>query len=115
VSARLYLMIGLTVAALVVGWRMVSFSSESAGGQMAGSVTTMLDTVTRAQFTAAAATLDAQRSMTGSYAGAQVQPPLQLVQASTTSYCIELTRDTTVVHLAGPGGATEPGSCSSQY
>jgi hypothetical protein len=108
-------MIGLAVAALVVGWRMLSFSSESAGEQIAGGVTAMLDTVSRAQFTAAAASLDAQRSVTGSYAGARVQPPLQLVQANATSYCIELTRDTTVVHLAGPDGATAPGSCSSQY
>jgi hypothetical protein len=108
-------MLGISVAALIVGWRMLSFSSESAGEQIAGGVTTMLDAVSRAQFTAAAATLDAQRSMTGSYAGAQVQPPLQLVQANATSYCIELSRDTNVVHLAGPGGTTQPGSCSSQY
>ena len=110
-SARLYLTIGLSVAALFLGWRMLAPSSKNAGEQIAGGVSTMLDTISRAQFTAAAATLDAQRSATGSYAGAQVQPPLQLVRADATSYCIELTRETTVVHLAGPGGTTQPGSC----
>ena len=52
-----------------------------------------------------------QRSATGSYAGAVVQPPLTLVRADATSYCLQLQKGAVLQHLVGPGGTTAPGPC----
>src|SRR5262249_61859133 len=79
--------------------------------QVGDAVSSMLDTMTRAQFTGAQATLDAQRNATGSYEGAPLTPPMTLIRADATSYCIQFAQGTIVRHLTGPGGAPQPGPC----
>ncbi len=109
-SSRFYLMIGLTVAAVAVGgWRTLLPASGSK--QVTGAVSSMVGTITSAQFTGARATLDAQRNATGSYAGAPLTPPLTLVRADATSYCIEYAQGPVLQHLTGPGGTAQPGHC----
>ena len=111
-SARFYLTIGLAVAAVVFGgWRMIVPATSSDAKKAEGAVSSVLDTLTRAQFTGAQATLDAQRNATGSYEGAPVTALIRLVRADATSYCIQLTQGPVVRHLAGPGGTPAPGAC----
>jgi hypothetical protein len=111
-SARLGLTIGLTIAAVAVGgWRMLLPGADKASSDVAAGVTALLSTTTRAAFTGAQASLDAQRNATGSYAGAVVQPPLTLVRADETSYCLQLEQGPVLQHLAGPGGVAAPGAC----
>jgi len=111
VSARFYITIGLTAAALVFGgWKtLVPAGGESK--QVTDSVSSMLDSVTNAQFTGARATLDAQRTATGSYVGAPVSAPVTLVRADANSYCIEYSQGPVLQHLVGPGGTPQPGHC----
>jgi hypothetical protein len=110
VSARFYLTIGLVVAALVFGgWRTLMPADDAK--QVGDAVSSVLDTMTRAQFTGAQATLDAQRNATGSYADAPLTPPMTLVRADASSYCIQFAHGTIVRHLAGPGGTPEAGPC----
>jgi hypothetical protein len=112
VSARFYLTIGVAVAAVVFGgWRMLLPATNGDAKQVEGAVSSVLDTVTRAQFTGAQATLDAQRNATGSYEGAPLAPPLTLVRADATSYCIQFAQGPVVRHLAGPGGSPASGPC----
>jgi hypothetical protein len=81
-SARLGITIGLTLAALAFGgWRIMLPGADSASTDVDGSVSAMLSTVVKAQFTGAEASLDAQRIATGSYAGAVIQAPIVLVRA----------------------------------
>ena len=110
-SARAFFALGLVLASLVVGWRTLLPASNDASDDVAAGVTALLDTVTRAQITGAQATLEMQRRMTGSYAGAAVAPPLRLVRADEVAYCVELSRGDVVVALVGPGGAPQPGAC----
>ena len=110
-SARAFFAIGFVFASLVFGWRMLLPASDDASQDVAAGVTALLDTVTRAQFTGAQATLETQRRMTGSYEGAAVAPPLRLVRADATSYCVELARGDAVASLAGPGSAPQAGAC----
>ncbi len=112
VSARFYLTIGLAIAAVAFGgWRMLLPASSDGSKAATDAVSSVLDSVTSAQFTGARATLDAQRNATGSYAGAPVSPPITLVRADATSYCIEYDQGPVVRHLVGPGGTPQPGHC----
>jgi len=112
VSSRFYLSIGLTIAAVAVGgWRMLIPGGSGVDKQVTQSVTQVLDSVTSAQFTGAEATLDAQRSSTGSYAGAPMTAPITLVRADATTYCIELVEGSIARHVAGTGGTPAPGPC----
>ena len=112
VTSRFYLTIGLTIAAVAVGgWRFVLPAGSSSQKQIVQGVTTLLDTVTSAQFTGAEATLDAQRNATGSYVGAPVTAPITLVRADAVSYCIQIVQGTLARHLAGPGGTPLAGAC----
>jgi hypothetical protein len=111
-SARMGITIGLVLAALAFGgWRMVLPGADSASNDIDESVSTMLSTVVKAQFTGAQASLDAQRMATGSYAGAVVQAPIELVRADESSYCVQLEQGVELQHLAGPGGTPQPGRC----
>ena len=104
--------VGIAAVALVFGgWRMLVPASDDGSQQVVGAVSNMVDTITKAEFTGAEASLDAQRNATGSYAGAQLTPPLVLVRADATSYCIEYARGPVLQHLAGPGGTAAPGHC----
>ena len=110
-SARFYLSIGLAIAAVAVGgWRMLLPTGDSSKA-VTGAVSSVVGTIDRAQFTGAEATLDAQRNATGSYVGAPLQPPLTLVRADATSYCIEFAQGPVVQHLVGPGGTPAAGHC----
>jgi hypothetical protein len=112
VSARFYLTIGLAIAAVAVGgWKTLLPATSSGSKEVAGAVSSVLDSVTGAQFTGARATLDAQRNATGSYEGAPVSPPITLVRADASSYCIEYAQGPVLQHLVGPGGTPQPGRC----
>jgi hypothetical protein len=112
VSARFYLTIGLAIAAVAVGgWKLLLPASSESSSEVGNAVSSLLNTTTRAQFTAAMATLDAQRSATGSYEGAPVSPPVTLVRADASSYCIQYAQGADISHLVGPGGTPQPGSC----
>ena len=111
-SARFGLTIGLTIAAVAFGgWRMLLPGTESASSDVSGGVSALVSTTMRAMFTAAEASVDAQRNATGSYAGAVVQPPITLVRADESSYCLQLQQGPVLQHLAGPGGAPAAGAC----
>ena len=110
-SARLSLL-GLTIAAVAFGgWRMILPGTESASNGVSDSVSTLISTTMRAALTGAEASLAAQRTVSGTYAGTPVQPPITLVRADATSYCLELTQGVVLQHLVGPGGTPEPGAC----
>jgi len=112
VSARFYLTIGLSIAALAVGgWKMLLPTTSDTSKEVVGAVSSVVDTITSAQFTGARATLDAQRTATGSYEGAPLSLPLTLVRADATSYCVEYTQGPVVQHLVGPGGTPQSGRC----
>jgi hypothetical protein len=111
-TARMGITIGLTLAALAFGgWRMVLPGADSASSDVDESVSSMLSTVVKAQFTGAEASLDAQRMATGSYAGAVVQAPVVLVRADEGSYCLQLEQGPELQHVIGPGGMPQPGRC----
>jgi hypothetical protein len=111
VSVR-YLTIGLVVASVAVGgWKTLSPTANDSSKEMVGAVSSVVDTMTNAQFTGARATLDAQHTATGSYEGAPLSAPITLVRADATSYCIEYAQGSVLQHLAGPGGTPQPGRC----
>jgi len=111
-SARFGLSLGLMIAAVAVGgWRMLLPGADSASSGVSNSVSTLLSTTLRATFIGGQASLDAQRNATGSYAGAVVAPPITLVRADATSYCLQLEQGAVLQHLAGPGGTPQPGAC----
>ncbi len=109
---RTYLMLGITIAAVAFGgWRMLVPGADSGSSQVASEVSSLVGQVTSASFTAAEASLDAQRTATGSYAATPLAPPLTLVHADETSYCVQLAKGPVVQHLAGPGGTPQQGAC----
>ena len=111
-SARFYLTIGLTIAAVAVGgWRVLLPARSGSQKQIEQGVSSVLDTVTSAEFTGAEATLDAQRNATGSYAGTHVTAPITLVRADAASYCIQVVRGVLARHVTGPGGTLVAGPC----
>ena len=111
-SARLYLTLGLTIAAVAFGgWRIILPGTESASNGVSDGASTLISTTMRAAFTGAEASLAARRTVSGTYAGTPVQPPITLVRADATSYCLQLTQGAVLQHLAGPGGTPEPGAC----
>jgi hypothetical protein len=111
-GSRLYLTLGLTIAAVAFGgWRMLLPGADTASTGVADDVSSVLSTTLDAAFTGAEASLDAQRNATGSYSGAPVQSPITLVRADDSSYCLELDKGSIVQHVAGPGGSAEPGPC----
>ena len=111
-SARFGLTIGLTIAAVAFGgWRTLVPGSEMASSGVADEASSLIATTLKASFTGAQASLDAHRTATGSYAGASVQPPITLVRADATSYCIQLQQGVVLQHLEGPGGSPVPGAC----
>ena len=111
-TSRFYLTIGLTIAAVAVGgWKFVLPVSTDSQKQIVQGVTDVLDTITSAQFTGAQATLEVQRSTTGSYLGAQVAAPVVLVRGDATLYCIQVVNGAVAHHLAGPGGSPVAGAC----
>jgi hypothetical protein len=109
-SSRLWLAVGFTIATVAFGgWRLAVPSSE--GKTTGEAVTNLVDKITSASFAAAEVSLQAQRSATGSYAGAVLQPPVTLVRADAVSYCIEYERDPLLQHVVGPDGVVTPGGC----
>jgi hypothetical protein len=111
-ASRLYLSLGIAIAAVAFGgWRMLIPGADTASSSVSGGVSTLLSTTLNAAFTGAEASVDAQRNATGSYAGAVVQPPITLVRADVSSYCLQLDNGAIVQHVAGPGGSAQPGPC----
>jgi hypothetical protein len=107
-----YLTIGLVLAAVAVGgWRTLLPATNDSSNEVVGAVSSMVNSMTNAQFTGARATLDAQHTATGSYEGAPVSSPIRLVRADVTSYCIEYAQGSVLQHLVGPGGSPQPGRC----
>jgi hypothetical protein len=108
----MYLTVGITIAAIIFGgWRMLLPGAGSATSGVSDDVSSMISATLKAQFTGAQASLDAQRIATGSYAGTPLQPPIALVRADATSYCIQLEQGPVLQHIDGPGGAPVPGAC----
>ncbi len=85
--------------------------ADSASSGVSDSVSALVSTTMRAAFTGAQASLDAQRNATGSYAGGVVQPPITLVRADVSSYCVQIARGAVLQHLDGPDGVPTPGTC----
>jgi hypothetical protein len=111
-SARFGLTIGITIAAVIFGgWRMLIPGADEASSGVSNEVSSLISTTLKASFTGAQASLDAQRTATGSYAGAVVQPPITLERGDATSYCIQLEQGAVLQHLVGPGGSPVPGAC----
>ena len=111
-SARLGLTIGLTIAAVAFGgWRMLIPGMDGASSDTADSVSSIVSSTMRAAFTGAEASLAAQRTVSGTYEGTPVQPPITLVRADATSYCLQLDQGDVHQHLSGPSGTPEPGPC----
>lgn len=111
-SSRVWLSIGVSIAAVAVGgWRMILPASSSTSNSVGKDVSSLLATTTQAAFTGAAASLDAQRNATGSYAGAPLAPGMQLVRADATSYCVQTQSGPLVQHEDGPGGSPAIGPC----
>ncbi len=112
-SSRLYLTIGITIAAVAFGgWRMLL--PGTGGGDsnaISDGVSSLVSTTLNAQFMGAEASLDAEKTATGSYAGTPIQAPLTLVRADASSYCIELSQGPVLQHVNGPGGTPQPGAC----
>src|SRR5262245_16886990 len=110
-SSRAWFTIGISIAAVLVGgWRMLIPTPDSAK-TVDKTVSSMLATTTQAAFTGAAASLDAQRTATGSYAGARLAPGMVLVRADAASYCVQTQGPTLVEHEACPGGSPTLGPC----
>jgi hypothetical protein len=113
VSTRISLSIGLAIAALMFGgWRMLVPGADEATQAAGASADTMIGTVSQALFSGAEASLEAQRSTTGSYAGTPLEPPIVLVRADTSGYCIEVDRAPLLQHVDGPGGTPATGHCT---
>jgi hypothetical protein len=101
----------VVVAVAFGGWRLLAPQAQKASDAAGESADALVGTVSSAYFTAAQASLEAQRRATGSYAGTPLQPPLTLVRADAAGYCVQLDRPPQVVHLDGPGGSLAAGPC----
>lgn len=111
-ARRLGLSLGLIIATVAFGgWRMLVPGTDGTSGAVSDDVSALVSTTLRAAFTGAQASLDAQRNATGSYAGAVVPPPVTLVRADASSYCLQLEQGPVLQHLVGPGGTPAPGAC----
>jgi hypothetical protein len=64
-------------------------------------------------FAQVAQALQGQLAQTGTYVGTQLPPGsgVTLVNASSTSYCLETSLNGSVVHEVGPGGSPATGPC----
>ncbi len=112
-GSRTFLMLGITLAAVAFGgWRMLLPGTGDGSKAVEQVASGLLDQTTRAFFTGAEASLDAQHTATGSYAGTPLIPPLVLVRADESSYCIQLAKGPVLQHEIGPGGAPTPGACA---
>jgi hypothetical protein len=111
-TSRIYLTLGLTIAAVAFGgWRMLLPGTGSGTSDVTDGVSSLVSATLQASFTAGQASLDAQMTATGSYAGAVVRAPLTLVRADAASYCLQLEQGPVLQHLDGPGGTAQPGAC----
>jgi hypothetical protein len=111
VTVRTTLTVVVLVALAFGAWRVLAPRAERASNEAGESADALVGTVSRAYFTAAEASLHAHRSATGSYAGTPLQPPVTLVRADASSYCIQLDRPPVQEHLDGPGGVATAGPC----
>lgn len=93
---RTFALLVVLVPAAIGGYLMMAQNQSGSAGS--GPSATVLN--------AAATALEAQRRVTGSYAGMQTEG-VTVVRADGAGYCVEALG----MHLAGPGGAPEPGSC----
>lgn len=112
VTLRTSLTLVVLVALALGAWRVLAPQARQASNDAGESADALVGTVSRAYFTAAEATLQAQRTASGSYVGAPLQPPVTLVRADATSYCIQLDRPPLQEHVDGPGGSPAAGPCS---
>ncbi len=111
-TVRTTLTIVVLVALAFGAWRVLAPQAQKASNDAGESADALVGTVSLAYFTAAEASLQVQRSTTGSYSGAALQPPVTLVRADATSYCIQLDRPPVQEHMNGPGGTPAAGPCS---
>jgi hypothetical protein len=113
VTVRTTLVLVVIVAVGFGAWRVLLAPQAQRAANGAGeSADALVDTVSRAYFTGAEASLEVQRSTTGSYAGARLESPMTLVRADASSYCIQLDRPPMQAHENGPGGVPVAGPCA---
>ena len=106
----------LVLVTLLIGGYLLTQQSKSSGPS-APAVTqaeTQAQTeVAAVNFQAVTAALQAWYAANGTYAGASL--PLgtgaAVVRADATSFCLQTTEATPVMHEAGPNGAVQPGPC----
>jgi len=111
VTVRTSITLVVIVALAFGAWRILAPQAQKASNAAGESADAVVDTVTSAYFTGAEASLQAQRSATGSYADTRLQSPMTLVHADESSYCIQLDRPSAQMHVDGPGGAPAAGPC----
>ena len=112
-TVRTTFVLAVVVALGVGAWKVLLAPQAQRGANAAGeSADALVDTVSRAYFTGAEATLQAQFSAAGSYVGARLEPPMTLVRVDGATYCIQLDRPSVQAHQNGPGGGPEPGPCA---
>ena len=105
-------MLGITIAAVAVGgWRMLLPGTGDASKAVEQAASGLIQQTTRAYFTSAEASLEAQHTATGSYAGTPLLPPLTLIRADESSYCVQLSKGPLLQHEVGPGGTGQAGAC----
>jgi hypothetical protein len=111
-GTRTFLMVGITIAAVAFGgWRMLVPGADSGSKAVEQATSGLLSQTTKAFFTGAEASLEAQRDATGSYAGTPLLAPVTLVRADATSYCVQVDKAPLLQHELGPGGTPLPGAC----
>ena len=108
----MFLTLGITIAAVAFGgWRMLVPGTGDGSKAVEDAASGLITQTTRAFFTGAEASLEAQHTATGSYAGTPLQAPLTLVRADEASYCVQLAKGPLLQHELGPGGTGQPGAC----
>src|SRR5262245_12264282 len=112
-TARTTFVLIVVLALAVGGWKtMLAPQARKGANEAEASAGALVDAVSRASFTGAEATLQAQFSATGSYVGARLEPPMTLVRVDGSTYCIQLDRPPVQAHENGPGGVPAPGPCA---
>jgi hypothetical protein len=120
VRSRGALSIGLTLAALIVGgWRFI-LPFGSGGGNPPAAVTHLIGQIVQSRgqnalpaFQSATAALDGYRAAHETYAGAALPPStgVLVLDAGTTSYCLQTGSGAATVHELEPVGNLNLGPC----
>ena len=96
------------VLALLVGGLLWNAANSPGHAQANHEIAQAQQAATAVTFQQAAIALEQFHTLNGTYAGTSLAGfGVKLARADASSYCIQ----TAGAHLAGPGGASKPGSC----